>query len=75
MFLLMVFLRDFFDEAKTLHWLHPLEIAFALMLSRERALDQHHQHVPEWLTGLIGVVVLLVSFADSMRHRRRQAPS
>jgi hypothetical protein len=29
--------------------------------------------VPEWLTGLIGVALLLLSFWDSLRHRRRFA--
>jgi hypothetical protein len=34
-------------------------------------LHERHQHVPEWLTGLIGLVLLGLSFADSMRHGRR----
>ena len=72
--------------------------SLTLMLSRERALDQlvflehgaHyaigalgglmlagiwlkglHLHVPEWLTGLIGVVLLAFSLVDSLRHRHR----
>ena len=30
-----------------------------------------HLHVPEWLTGLIGVVLLALSLMDSLRHRHR----
>jgi hypothetical protein len=72
--------------------------SLTLMLSREKALDQliflehgahyaigalgglmlagiwlreHHSHLPEWLTGLIGLVFLALSLADSLRHRRR----
>jgi hypothetical protein len=29
--------------------------------------------VPEWLSGLIGVVLLLLALGDSLRHQRRQA--
>ena len=72
--------------------------SLTLMLSREKALDkliflehgahyaigalgfvmlsgvllrEHHLHVPEWLTGVIGLLLLTLSFADSMRHSRR----
>jgi hypothetical protein len=31
-------------------------------------LGEHHSHLPEWVTGLIGLVL---SLADSLRHRRR----
>jgi hypothetical protein len=30
-----------------------------------------HLQVPEWLSGLIGVVLLLLALADSLRHNRR----
>jgi hypothetical protein len=30
-------------------------------------------HVPEWLSGLIGVVLLLLALGDSLRHQRRRA--
>ncbi|MEB3243911.1 MAG: DUF475 domain-containing protein [Cyanobacteriota bacterium] len=72
--------------------------SLTLMISRERALDQliflehgahyaigalgglmlgsiwlreRHSHLPEWLTGLIGLVFLALSLADSLRHRGR----
>jgi hypothetical protein len=28
-------------------------------------------HVPEWLSGLIGVVLLVLALGDSLRHSRR----
>ncbi len=34
-------------------------------------LKEHHSHLPEWVTGLIGLVFLALSLADSLRHRRR----
>jgi len=72
--------------------------SLTLMISREKALDQliflehgahyaigalgglmlagiwlkeHHSHLPEWVTGLIGLVFLALSLADSLRHRKR----
>ncbi|MFM8524192.1 MAG: DUF475 domain-containing protein [Cyanobacteriota bacterium] len=35
-------------------------------------LTMQHQHVPEWLSGLIGVVLLTLSLWDSLRHSRRR---
>jgi len=76
--------------------------SLTLMLSREKALDQlvylehgaHYAigalgllmlvgiwlgnqgvHLPEWVTGFIGVVLLALSLADSLRQRRRRHPS
>jgi hypothetical protein len=34
-------------------------------------LREHHIHLPEWVTGLIGLVFLVLSLADSLRHRKR----
>ena len=34
-------------------------------------LTMQHQHVPEWLSGLIGVVLLALALWDSLRHSRR----
>ncbi|MFM7236182.1 MAG: DUF475 domain-containing protein [Cyanobium sp.] len=72
--------------------------SLTLLISREKALDQliflehgahyaigalgglmlvsiwlreHHSHLPEWVTGLIGLVFLALSLGDSLRHRRR----
>ena len=72
--------------------------SLTLMITREKALDQliflehgahyaigalgalmlagiwlkeHQSHLPEWVTGLIGLVFLALSLADSLRHRKR----
>jgi hypothetical protein len=34
-------------------------------------LKEHHLHLPEWVTGLIGLVFLVLSLIDSLRHRQR----
>ena len=34
-------------------------------------MHEHHVSLPEWVTGLIGMVLLLLSLMDSLRHRRR----
>ena len=71
--------------------------SLTLLISRERALDQliflehgahyaigalgglmlvsiwlreHHAHLPEWVTGLIGLLFLALSLSDSLRHRK-----
>ena len=31
-------------------------------------LAAHHLHLPEWLSGLIGIVLLAVALVDSIRH-------
>jgi hypothetical protein len=76
--------------------------SLTLMISREKALDQliflehgahyaigalgglmlvsiwlrdHHAHLPEWVTGLIGLLFLALSLGDSLRHRKRFAPT
>jgi hypothetical protein len=75
MFLLMVFFRYFFDEAKTLHWFQPLEkrlsaagriesleIALALMvlLAVDLALPGP-QRADVLIAGVIGLVLQLLS--------------
>jgi hypothetical protein len=32
-----------------------------------------HVEMPEWLSGLVGILFLVLALADSLRHRRRQA--
>jgi hypothetical protein len=58
MFLLMVFLRYFFDEAKTLHWLKPLERRLSAA-GRIEAL--------EIALALIVLLVLIAILPDSLR--------
>jgi hypothetical protein len=75
MFLLMVFLRYFFDEAKTLHWLRPLErrlsaagriealevaLALILLLLLSAALPEA-QRAPVLVAGILGLVLQLLS--------------
>ena len=38
-------------------------------------LTMQHQHVPEWMSGLIGVALLALSLWDSLRHSRRLGPA
>jgi hypothetical protein len=75
MFLLMVFLRYFFDDAKTLHWLQPLErrlsdagrvealeIALALLLLLGlTALVPASLRAEVMVAGVIGLVLQLLS--------------
>jgi hypothetical protein len=55
------------------HGAHYAIGALGLLMLMGIVLHQHHQHVPEWVTGLVGIVLLLLSFADSLRQRRRPA--
>jgi hypothetical protein len=75
MFLLMVFLRYFFDEAKTLHWVRPLErrlsaagriealeVALALiLLLLLSAVLPDIQRAPVLFSGILGLVLQLLS--------------
>jgi hypothetical protein len=76
--------------------------SLTLLISREKALDQliflehgahyaigalgglmlvsiwlreHHAHLPEWVTGMIGLLFLGLSLSDSLRHRKRFGPA
>jgi hypothetical protein len=53
------------------HGAHYAIGALGLLMLAGIVLGTRHLHVPEWLTGLIGILLLVLSFADSMRHRRR----
>ncbi len=55
------------------HGAHYAIGALGVLMLGGIVLAEHHQHVPEWLTGLIGLVLLAFSFADSLRHGRRTA--
>ena len=53
------------------HGAHYAIGALGVLMLAGIVLHQHHQHVPEWLSGLIGLVLLTLSFADSLRQGRR----
>ena len=55
------------------HGAHYAIGALGLLMLAGVLLHQYGQEVPEWLTGLLGMALLLLSFWDSMRHRRRTA--
>ena len=52
-------------------WIHAIGALGLLMLSGV-VIGRWGWHVPEWLSGLIGIVLLLLALADSLRHNRRQ---
>jgi hypothetical protein len=55
------------------HGAHYAIGALGLLMLAGVVLHRFALEVPEWLTGLIGVALLLLSFWDSLRHRRRFA--
>jgi len=52
------------------HGAHYAIGALGLLMLAGILLKQWHMHLPEWLSGLIGVVLLLLALFDSLRHRR-----
>lgn len=54
------------------HGAHYAIGALGVVMLAGILLHQHDQHVPEWLTGMIGLVLLVFSFTDSIRHGRRR---
>ena len=55
------------------HGAHYAIGALGLVMLLQVVLRLHHVHIPEWLTGLIGLLVLLLSFYDSVRQHRRES--
>jgi len=53
------------------HGAHYAIGALGLVMLGSIYLHVHQFDVPEWMTGTIGIVLLLLSFWDSMRHRKR----
>jgi hypothetical protein len=53
------------------HGAHYAIGALGLLMLGGIWLHEHHLGLPEWVTGLIGMVLLLLSLLDSLRHRRR----
>ncbi|MEI8249846.1 MAG: DUF475 domain-containing protein [Synechococcus sp. ELA057] len=54
------------------HGAHYAIGALGLVMLLQVVLRLRHIHIPEWLTGLIGLLVLLGAFYDSRRQLRRQ---
>lgn len=54
------------------HGAHYAIGALGFVMLLQVVLNHNHHHIPEWLTGLIGVILLILSLLDSRRHRRRQ---
>jgi uncharacterized protein len=52
------------------HGAHYAIGALGLLMLCGILLAEQGRHLPEWLAGLIGIVLLLFSLAASMRHRR-----
>jgi hypothetical protein len=53
------------------HGAHYAIGALGLLMLAGVVISPMHLQVPEWLSGLIGVVLLLLALADSLRHNRR----
>ena len=54
------------------HGAHYAIGALGLLMLSGVVIGRWGWHVPEWLSGLIGVVVLLLALGDSLRHKRRR---
>jgi hypothetical protein len=54
------------------HGAHYAIGALGLLMLAGVVIGRWGWHVPEWLSGLIGVVLLLLALGDSLRHNRRQ---
>ena len=55
------------------HGAHYAIGALGLLMLAKVVLTPLHIEMPEWLSGLIGILFLVLALADSLRHRRRQA--
>jgi hypothetical protein len=55
------------------HGAHYAIGALGLLMLAKVVLTPVHIEMPEWLSGLIGILFLVLALADSLRHRRRQA--
>jgi len=55
------------------HGAHDAIGALGLLMLSGVVIGRWGWHVPEWLSGLIGVVLLLLALGDSLRQQRRQA--
>ena len=57
------------------HGAHYAIGALGLLMLASIWLGHQGVHLPEWVTGLIGVVLLALSLADSLRQRGRRNPA
>ena len=55
------------------HGAHYAIGALGLLMLAGILLQRWHLHVPEWLSGLIGVVLLSYALYDSLRQSKREA--
>lgn len=53
------------------HGAHYAIGALGLLMLTGIPLGVHHLHLPEWVSGLIGIVLLIAALLDSMRQARR----
>ena len=54
------------------HGAHYAIGALGLLMLSGVVIGRWGWHMPEWLSGLIGVVLLLLSLGDSLRHQRQR---
>ena len=57
------------------HGAHYAIGALGVLMLAGIVLNQHDLHVPEWVTGLVGIALLLLSLGDSLRQRGRLRPT
>ncbi|MEB3332355.1 MAG: DUF475 domain-containing protein [Synechococcaceae cyanobacterium] len=54
------------------HGAHYAIGSLGFLMLLDLGFDPFKQNVPEWLSGVLGALLLVISMADSLRHRRRQ---
>jgi hypothetical protein len=52
------------------HGAHYAVGSLGLVMLVSIPLTAHHMHVPEWLSGLIGIVLLALALGDSLRQAK-----
>ena len=54
------------------HGAHYAIGSLGFLMLLDLGFDPMRQNVPEWLSGLLGALLLVLSMADSLRHQRRR---
>jgi len=54
------------------HGAHYAIGALGFLMLSDLGIEPYKQNVPEWMSGLIGALLLVLSLADSLRQKRRQ---